>query len=390
MTMDPSVASSGLVDRVKNIILKPQTEWDKIATEDAEVGKLYMGYALPLILLSAICGFIGSTLIGSAYFKLPLVTGLVAAALQVVSGLIGLFVMAIVINALAPNFGSQQDQGQAHKLAVYSMTAAYLAGVFAILPPLAALSIVGLYSFALLYIGLPRLMKTPEDKRTGYFVTIIVVCIVLGVVINIVLGSAAVLSGGLNGVIPGGRLGAVQQQQHEQAQGTVTMPGGGSVDLAELQKMAEAARRGEALPAMDPSRLQGYLPQTLPGGFALTSTSTGSAMGTSQAEGEYTSGDQTLRITIVHTGAVGDLAAMGAMANVQQSHEDADGYARTSTVDGRIYAEEMSRSGRSAKYAVVGHGIMISAEGSGGVLPDQARAAVESIGVQRLERELRT
>lgn len=389
MTMDPSVASSGLVDRVKNIILKPQAEWDKIASEEADVGKLYTGYALPLILLSAICGFIGSTIIGTAYFKLPLITGLVAAVLQVVAGLIGLFVMAFVTNALAPNFGSQQDQGQAHKLAVYSMTAAYLAGVFAILPPLAALGIVGLYSFALLYIGLPRLMKTPEDKRTGYFVTIIVVCIVLGIVINAVLGTAALLSGGLNGVIPGAHIGAVQQQQ-QQAQGTVTMPGGGSVDLGELQKMAEAAQRGEALPAMDPARLQGYLPQTLPGGFTLTGTSNASAVGTSQAEGEYTSGTQTMRVTIVHTGPVGDLAGLSAMANVQQSHEDADGYTRTSTVDGRIYAEEMSRSGGSAKYAVVGHGIIISAEGAGGVSPDQARAAVESIGIQRLERELRT
>lgn len=191
MTIDPTSASAAtnLIERAKNIILKPATEFDRIASEPTDVNKLYIGYALPLLLLGAICTFIGFTLVGMPFIgRVPIVLGLEMAVLRVVGGLIGIFLMAFVINALAPNFGSQQDMGQAHKLAVYSSTAALLCGVFSILPVLAILGILAIYSLALLYIGLPRLMKTPEDKRIVYFVVILVVCIVLGVLLNYVMG----------------------------------------------------------------------------------------------------------------------------------------------------------------------------------------------------------
>jgi hypothetical protein len=134
-------------------------------------------------------------------------------------------------------------------------------------------------------------------------------------------------------------------------------------------------------------RLQAQLPQTLPGGFSLTSTSSGSMMGTSQAEGVYQSGDARLTVTVVHMGAMGAIAGMAQGMNVQENRQDADGYARTQTIDGRIYSEEVSNSGGTASYGVIGRGISLTASGSGGVTLDQARAAVDTIGVQRLERE---
>jgi hypothetical protein len=291
-----------------------------------------------------------------------------------------LFVLAFVTNALAPTFGSQQDMGQAHKLAVYGSTAAFLAGVFTILPMLAILSIVGLYSLALLYIGLPRLMKTPEDKRLGYFITIIVVCIVVGIVLNVVMGS-------VRGMIPG--YGAPSytfgQNAPAPAQGEVTLPGGGTVNLEELQKQAEAMQGGASV-AVDPARVQAQLPQSLPGGFALTSSSSGAAMGMSQAEGVYRSGEAELRLSVVQTGAMGQLASAAAGMNVQENRQDAQGYARTQTIDGRIYSEEVNNAAGSASYSVIGRGVAVTAEGSNITL-DQARAAVETVGVQRLERE---
>lgn len=191
MTIDPNTqaAASNLIERAKNILLKPATTFDQIATEPADVNKLYLGYVLPLLVLSAICAFIGFSVIGMPFVgRLSMVLGLEMAVLRVVTGLVGIFAMAYIINALAPSFGSQADMGQAHKLAVYSSTAGLLAGVFAILPALAILGILGLYSLGLLYIGLPRLMKTPEDKRIVYFAVILVVCIVVGVILNYILG----------------------------------------------------------------------------------------------------------------------------------------------------------------------------------------------------------
>jgi len=204
MTIEPTgTASTGLVDRIKNILLTPQAEWERIDAEPADVNKIYVGYVVPLCALAAICGFIGLSVFGVSAFgvsyRVPLMTGLVSAVLQVVLGVAGVFLLAFVTNALAPTFGSQQNMGQAHKLAAYGSTAGFLSGVFAIFPPLAILSLVGLYSLYLLYVGLPKMMKTPDDKRVGYFITIILVAIVAWILIGAVMGSIRMAMGGMGG-----------------------------------------------------------------------------------------------------------------------------------------------------------------------------------------------
>ncbi|MGQ0531737.1 MAG: Yip1 family protein [Caulobacteraceae bacterium] len=188
MTTEPTgAASSGLIDRIKNILLTPQAEWDRISSEPADVNKIYLGYVLPLAAFAALCGFIGMTLIGVLGWRVGIVPGLIGAVIQTAMGLVSVFVIAFIANALAPTFGSRQDMGQAHKLAGYGCTAFFVAGVFAIFPPLAILAIVGLYSFALIYIGLPRIMGTPVDKRIGYLATIIIIAIVVGIVLNVIV-----------------------------------------------------------------------------------------------------------------------------------------------------------------------------------------------------------
>lgn len=396
MTTDPtSIVAPGLIDRIKNILLKPGEEFDRIAQEPADTGKLYTGYLLPLAALGAICLTVGVIVFGMGGFgfsvRVSPVTAIVMGVMRFATAFIGAYVLALIINALAPTFGSTQDQGQAHKLSVYASTAGLLAGVFSLHPQLSVLGILGLYSAVLLYLGLPRLMKTPEDKRVGYFATIVVVAIVVFLVLGVVLGA---IQGALGGF--GGRNFSFGANQPEtRIEGQVTLPNGASVDLGELEKMGEAyanaaagaAAAGSAA-AVDPMRLQALLPETLPGGFARTSiaSSTAGAMGlnASQAQAEYQRGDTRLRVEVVHMGAMGGLAGMAGAMGVQENRQDADGYRRTQTVDGRVISEEMSRGSNSASYSVMGRGVAITAEGTG-VSVDEARAAVEAVGVARAE-----
>lgn len=207
MTIDPiNAGSAGLVDRAKNILLTPKAEWQKIESEPFDLQKLYVGYVLPLAALAAICGFIGMSIFGVSAlgvgFKVPIVTGIVSAILQTAVAVVMVYVMALVTNALAPNFGSQPDVGKSHKLAAYGCTAGFLAGVFAIFPPLAMLAIVGLYSLYLLFVGLPILMKTPEDKAILYLIVIVVIMIVAGFVLNLITGAILGVIG-LGVAVPG-------------------------------------------------------------------------------------------------------------------------------------------------------------------------------------------
>lgn len=97
--------------------------------------------------------------------------------------------LAQVLNALAPNFGGQKNEVQAMKVAAYSSTAAWIAGVFQVVPALAWLAILGLYSLYLLWLGAPRLMRVPQDKAATYTIVTIVAAIVLFFIVNLVASS---------------------------------------------------------------------------------------------------------------------------------------------------------------------------------------------------------
>ena len=182
-----------LVERVKEIILKPQETWVKIKGEETTIKDLYTSYAGILALIPAIANFIGFSLVGTSFmgisFRVPLVTGLVQAIVQYVLTLVGIYVVAFIIDALAPSFESKKNMVAAMKVAVFSFTPAWIAGILGIIPMLSVLVILAsLYSLYLFFVGLPILMETPKEKQLGYFAVVIVVTIIVWVLIGVFAG----------------------------------------------------------------------------------------------------------------------------------------------------------------------------------------------------------
>jgi hypothetical protein len=177
-----------LVDRVKGILMAPRKEWPVIEAESATTASIFFGYIIPLAAIPAIAGFIGMSLIGGnvlgVSLRVPVSTGLTGAVVRYVLSLVACYVLALIIDALAPTFGGTKNSIQALKVAAYSSTAAWLAGIFAILPALAVLGLLGLYSLYLLYLGLPVVMKTPQEKAAGYTVVVVICAVVLFVVVG--------------------------------------------------------------------------------------------------------------------------------------------------------------------------------------------------------------
>jgi hypothetical protein len=205
-----------IVDRAKNICLTPVTEWPVIAEEQTPTGSLMTGYVLPLAAIGSVAGFIGSSLIGYSlpfvgYYRAPITLGLSSAVVALVMAVVSVFILSFIVNALAPTFGGQKDSAQALKVVVYSLTPAWIAGVLRILPVLGLLGVLAsLYGVYLLYLGLPRLMKSPEDKAVGYTVVAVicafVVSLVLGAITAVVVGAGA-----MGGAMMGG--GSAEQTQ---------------------------------------------------------------------------------------------------------------------------------------------------------------------------------
>jgi len=181
-------------EHAREILLHPKQEWLVIEKESTTVGDLYRNYIAPLAAIGPLAAIIGLSVFGiripvSGRYRIPFGTALMSGIARWVLALIGIFVLAIIIDALAPSFSGQRSRIQALKLAAYASTAAWCAGIFALVPALAFLGVLGLYSLYLLYSGVPVLMKVPQEKSPVYTLVVVVSAIVLFVIIGWIAGS---------------------------------------------------------------------------------------------------------------------------------------------------------------------------------------------------------
>ena len=196
-----------LVDRVKNILLTPKTEWPLIAAEPATTQGLFTGYAIPVSLLPLIGALIAGLLFNGTLATFGIGFILVPAIAGWIIGLAILYVMSLIADALAPSFDGTKGPTSALKLVIYSATPIWVAGFFGFIPGLSViLTLLGFaYSAYLLYLGAMAAMRVPETKAPGYTAVVIVIWIVLSMVVSgLIVGaivtsymSSAVLGGGM-------------------------------------------------------------------------------------------------------------------------------------------------------------------------------------------------
>jgi Yip1 domain len=406
-----------LIQRVKDILLKPKDTWPVIEREPASTASLYTDYLLVLAAVPALCGFIGMSIIGvggmGVSFRVPFFAGLVNMVVGYVLSLVAVFVLSLIVDALAPTFEGRKDPLQALKLVVFASTAGMLGGLFNLFP--GVLSVLGLlaalYSIYLIYLGLPVLMKCPPGKAVGYTAVVIICGIVLGVVVSALaalvlptrgLGGMAGMGGGSS---PGGDV-------------TVTLPGGEvKIDTAKMEAMAkkmeeagkqmEAAQKsgdsaaagkamGDILGAMGsaggaplpPAELKALLPEAL-GALKRESVESqgGQAMGLagSNAAATYQAGEQRVELKITDLGGLAGMAAIAGWANVTSDKETADGTEKTYKDGKRTVKESARKDGsRSELTVLLANGVVVEAEGRHVDLA-ALKGIVNGVGLDRLE-----
>ncbi|SJM51246.1 probable membrane protein YPO2362 [Brevundimonas diminuta 3F5N] len=187
MTLEnPPAVDPSLVSRAKYILTRPKFEWPVIDAESASIKGLFTSYAVILAAIPAVATIVGQIAFGHRGLVGPLLGG----ALSYVLSLVSVYVLGLIIDALAPTFGGTKNPVKAMQVAVYSMTAAWVAGVLNVLPMLAWLAgLLGLYGFYLMYLGLPTLMKTAADKALGYTIVVVVAAIILNAIVFAIVGA---------------------------------------------------------------------------------------------------------------------------------------------------------------------------------------------------------
>ena len=393
-----------LIARVKGILLTPKTEWPVIAAEPATVADLYKGYILWLAAIPPLFTFLVTARFAPGLGVSQLVVGYALSLAM-------FYVVALIIDALAPTFGGTKDRVQALKTIAYAYTASCVAGVAAIVPIIGLLIIIaaGIYGIYLLYLGLPHTMKCPPDRAGGYTAVIVIITIVLaffvGAIVGAVTGAGMLMRGNAPFSVTrddsnaqadkdsplgkleqwskrvedaGKKLDDAQKSGDQQAQ-----------DEAMKNVLSAAVSGSDQIEALQPDRLKPFLPESLDGlPRATFSSQRNSAMGMqmTQAHATYTGEDgRSLNLEITDTGTAKGLLALAGWAGIEGENQTATGYDKTYHDGARLIHEQWDRSSSSGEYGVVlGDRFTIKIEGQTDSI-DDLKSALADIDLEALE-----
>jgi len=405
-----------LIARVKAILTTPKTEWPVIATEPATVADLYKNYIIWLAAIPAICQFIKGSFIGYGAFgivvRTPVGAGITAMVVGYVLSLALIYVVALIVDALAPTFSGQKNQVQALKAVAYSWTAGWVAGIGALIPWLGMLiALAGLvYGIYLMYLGLPATMKCPPEKAGGYTALTIVIAIVLSWIIAIVIGgitgTAALMSGATGAAALGGsasnveidkdsalgKLAAFSQKMEAAGKQVEAAQKSGDAQAqsdALAKVVGTALSGGDQVEALAPDMLKPFVPETL-AGLKRTdfSAERNGAMGMQVAEARATYSDganRSLHLEVTDMGSAKGLMSLAGWAAVQNDRETDHGYEKTYKQSGRLVHEQWDSQTKFGEYSIVlGDRFAVKVSGNADSI-DQLKAAVATMNLAGLE-----
>lgn len=185
-----------IVDRAKNIILRPTEEWKIIAGEPATIGGLFGNYAVILALIPVICAILfngvlgisaaGMTGLGDGGMSMGLTAIAGMALVSFILSLITLYLMGTIVNIVSPSFNGTSDKLQAMKLMTYASTPTWLVALVSWIPFLGALLTLAAIAYVvyLIYLGLNPVLGVPQEKVAGFTVVIVLIYVVLALIIS--------------------------------------------------------------------------------------------------------------------------------------------------------------------------------------------------------------
>lgn len=395
-----------IIDRVKAILMSPRAEWQVIDGESGDIAGIYRHYLIYLAAIPALASFLGLWLfgfsVGGITVKVGFFSGLINAVLYYLLSLVLMYVIALIVDVLAPTFYGTRNQLAAFKLVAYGSTAALVAGVFYLIPAISFLAWVGaLFSIYLIWVGLPVLMKSPPGKNLPYMLLILVCSVLASWLLSVITRPATDLvptSADVTLSTPAGEV-RIDAAKTEEA--------GRKLEAATRQ-IAEAAKSGDpaaaakaatdavaAVSAATGGRapitvdaLKALIPESLAGLKRDTyEVKSGEAMGVSsaRARADYRDGERSLALEINDLGGLAALASLANWANVTGEKETQTMTEKISKVGGRTVRERIEKDGSETGYSLIlTNGVIVEARGRGFDI-NALKAAVDSLDLAGLE-----
>ena len=384
-----------LVDRAKNILLTPATEWIVIEPEITTPKDLYLGYIMILSAIGPVASFLSRTMFH--FFFGGLFFGLMILIVSYIFGLIGVFLMALICDFLAPKFGGVSNRMQALKLMTYSLTAIWVAGIFDLLPVVGGLLVLlaGLYGLYLFFLGATPMMKVPADKAAGYTAVVVVVAFVIGLVLSGFffmfggIGTGMMMSGMADHSLErqeranaaAAQIAAIAATAAVNASANANANSNsapapvnsatGAQSAAAVSAIAAlaGAGQGQTVEPVDKDVLKAMLPDSVASLPRTGTEATKGGMATmqiSEADGDY--GDNQskhVKLKVLDTGGAKMFGLAAAWAAVEVDRSTDTGYEKTGKVAGRPTHEKFDKNSQSGEYAVlIGDRFLVEADGT--------------------------
>jgi hypothetical protein len=187
-----------MLSRIKNILTAPRSEWRVIDAESSTVGQLYTAFIVPMAAFAAVMSLLRLSIVGvtvpsGGIIRIPFANGVLSAVVAFLFSLIGLYLVGLVIDVLAPTFAGRKDRRQALKTGAYAFTPAWLGTALTFLPLGPVLSLAAsFYGIFLLYLGLPQLMRVQSDQAAGYTASVVICTFAIGILFAV--GAATLAS----------------------------------------------------------------------------------------------------------------------------------------------------------------------------------------------------
>ena len=406
-----------IIARAKNITLSPKTEWPVVAAEPDTVPDLYKNYIIILAAIGPIAQFIGQAVFGISLpfvgsVHLPIGTLLVQLVLTYAMGLAMAFIVALIIDGLAPSFGGTKNQVQALKTVAYAWTPVWIASILGLFPFLGVLTLLVLlaaliYSIYLLNLGSQHTMQVPSTRSAGFTAVVIIISIVIGIILSMIVGVASGVSGAMSGAFHAPTtIGAVSGDDKRAAALSAIIAGAQQASTkmeaakhsndpnaqaaAAQQAVAAMMGGGDTVEALAPDTLKPFVPDTIAGLprtsiEAVRNAAMGMQVSNAKAVYQNPQGNPRIELEITDTGGAKGFLAMAGFAGIEEDKQTDSGYEKTYHDGSRLVHEEWNKSGNGEYTLIIADRFVVVAKGNGLSDINALKSAVSSVNLAGLE-----
>jgi len=180
-----------ILGRLLAVMKNPRGVWSSIKNDGDSIFDVYRKYLVFLVAVPVVCFFIGMAIVGETdpyqaeKSRIPFFGGLAYAVVHYLLLLANIYILAFLLDFLAPKFGGTTNRLDSFKLVAFSMSPIFIGGLLNLIPDMSMLGVLfGLYGLYIFYLGCDTMIPVPEEQKNKFLIAAIVSMFLVGIIIG--------------------------------------------------------------------------------------------------------------------------------------------------------------------------------------------------------------